>query len=112
MSSNVRTVMKTKTTYTAKAPNGNSVKVTSTRQVKNCHLAINRETGEIGAARWTTSENKLASASASSCGFSLGYYRGYHPDRQQQAKWNAAADAYKAQLDAKYTYIIVPAIAA
>jgi hypothetical protein len=103
--------MKTKTTYTAKAPNGSSVKVTSTRQVKNCHLAIDRETGEIGVARWTTSDNKLASASASSCGFSLGYYRGYHSDRQQQAKWNAEADAYKAKLDAKYTYIIVPVVA-
>lgn len=103
--------MKTKTTYTAKAPNGNSVKVTSTRQVKNCHLAINRETGEIGAARWTVSENKLVSASASSCGFSLGYYNGYHSDRKQKAEWNAAADACKAECDAKYFYIIVPAIA-
>lgn len=112
MSSNVRTVMKTKTTYIATAPNGSSVKVTSTRQVKNCHLAINRETGEIGVARWTVSDNKLAKASASSCGFSLGYYKGYHPDPKKQAEWNAAADAYKSKLDAKYTYIIVPAVAA
>jgi hypothetical protein len=104
--------MKTKTTYIATAPNGSSVKVTSTRQVKNCHLAIDRETGEIGVARWTASDNKLANASASSCGFSLGYYKGYHSDRKQQAEWNAAADAYKSELDAKYTYIIVSAVAA
>jgi hypothetical protein len=104
--------MSNKIKYIATAPNGNTTTVTSTRAVKNCHIAINKETGEIRVARWTTNDNPLASASASSCGFSLGYWKGWSRDRKAQAEQNALADAHKAELEALYTFLIVPAIAA
>jgi len=75
-------------------------------------MAINRETGEIGAFRWTSNDNKLAKASAASCGYRLGYWKGFSYDRAMQKAQNDQADACKAELDAKYTYIIVPVIAA
>jgi len=101
-----------KNKYTATAPNGNTISVTSTRPIKNCHMAINRETGTIGSVRWTINDNKLAKASAASCGYRLGYWKGFSYDRAMQKAQNDQADACKAELDAKYTYIIVPAVAA
>ena len=96
--------MSTKIKYTCTTLNGDILTVNSVRPIVECHVAINKETGKIGAYRW--SKNKLGKASASSCGWSLGYVRGGWC--KDEAKINAQADVFKASLDAKYNYYIIP----
>jgi len=96
-----------KTKYTATLPSGQVLSVTSVRPVVECHVAINRETGSPGGWRWTT--KRIAKASAASCGYSLGYVRGGWCKDEKEI--NAAADAWKAKLDARNTYHIIPAVA-
>jgi len=96
-----------KTQYTATAPNGDVLSVTSTRPLVECHVAINKETNATGAYRWTI--KRQGKASASSCGYSFGYVGSWCTDA---AKYNAEADKEKALRNAKYTFHIVPVVAA
>jgi hypothetical protein len=102
--------------YTATLPNGQVITRKSKRVIHAVHCSISKDDNTCGAYRWTENNNPLATASASSCGVTFGFYnlRNYHnpQTRKELAECNKSAELTKAWYEQAHSFHIVPVVAA